>query len=319
MPVLMFGGEAVSVYAAPPAPQPKPAPAPQPAAAPAPPRPAPAPQPVPSSHAPSLSQITAELRGQPVASSAAQAQAKQSAAAEAVGAAVNVKGAPLTAAESSAAATAGAAAVQPGTQATQQGLAAAAAAGVEAVPGEAGAAGGGLVRTGMLNHAEIEKLWLAAGGAREIASIAADIAECESRGDTSAIDNTVYPSKPGYHRPGAGASPEYSIGLWQVNVYAHPQYSAADMLDGYLNAKAIVAISDNGKDFAHSNTHCYQLVTGTEPGQGAFPVTPSGEEGVEPPAVATAWGNLLDVLGKKVPAGLASITSNADALKEIFK
>ena len=253
-----------------------------------------------------------------MSASAAQAQAQQSAAAEAVGAAANVVGGTLTTAQSSAAAQAGAAAVTPGTQITPEGEAAAAAAGVAAVGGGSGEQGGGLDEFGVLNREQIGKLWIAAGGSEALKQLAVDIAMCESLGDTSRIYNTAYPSRPNYSPPVGSNSPEYSVGLWQVNVLAHPQYSAKDMQNGYLNAKAIISISDGGKNFDKTNVYCYAVARQEEglPGPAPPPLTPV--TATEPAAIATAFAQLMDVLGKKVPEGLDSITSNANALVRIF-
>lgn len=293
----------------PPAPEPTPAPSPPPAPTPTPapaPAPTPAPpattQPVASSETPSLSQIEATISGTPISASAAQAQAQQAAAAEAVAVAENLKGTPLTTAESSQAAQAGAAAVQPGTQITPAGTAAAAQAGAAVITGESGEQGGGLDEFGILNQVQIEKLWVAAGGDPSLAELAARIAICESTGDTSEVDNTVYPTRTGpdyahgeYHTPAAGASPEYSVGLWQINVYAHPEYDSDAMLNGYLNAKAIVAISNNGANFANSNQFCYKVAQqelgNTSAGSPSLSSSP-GNAGT----VSAAWADLMQWL-----------------------
>lgn len=41
-----------------------------------------------------------------------------------------------------------------------------------------------------------------------------------------------------------------SIGLWQINLPAHPQYSAADLENPLTNARAALAISGGGRDFS---------------------------------------------------------------------
>lgn len=42
------------------------------------------------------------------------------------------------------------------------------------------------------------------------------------------------------------SSREYSVGLWQINLLAHPQYTHEQMADPYQNAAAALAISRNG-------------------------------------------------------------------------
>src|SRR5690242_19203494 len=56
----------------------------------------------------------------------------------------------------------------------------------------------------------------------------AAIGMAESSGRTNALNN----------RPGH----EYSVGIWQVNLFAHPEYTAARMQDPLENARAALAI-----------------------------------------------------------------------------
>lgn len=64
--------------------------------------------------------------------------------------------------------------------------------------------------------------------------LAAAIALAESGGVTGAI---------------LRSSIEYSVGLWQINTLAHPQYSVDDMKDPIKNARAAFAISKGGTDW----------------------------------------------------------------------
>lgn len=105
-----------------------------------------------------------------------------------------------------------------------------------------------------ISHADLEALWVAAGGSQATADTAAAIAQAESGGNPSAILNTAYPKLPGYHPPSEGASPEYSVGLWQVNELAHPTYSTAYLLVARQNAVAAVAISSGGRSFSAWST-----------------------------------------------------------------
>ena len=107
----------------------------------------------------------------------------------------------------------------------------------------------------VLDHAQLEQVWTLAGGAPQWADTAASIAEAESGGNPSAINNSAYPNKPGYHKPGPGALPEYSVGLWQINLLAHPSYSVSQMLKPLLNAGAAVAISSDGQNFGAWSTY----------------------------------------------------------------
>lgn len=68
-------------------------------------------------------------------------------------------------------------------------------------------------------------------------TVATAIAMAESGGDTSAIN------------PGSATDREYSVGLWQVNLLAHPQYNTIQMQDPAQNAKAMYAISGKGTNW----------------------------------------------------------------------
>ena len=106
-----------------------------------------------------------------------------------------------------------------------------------------------------LNLTQLELLWEGAGGPRGAEATAAAIALAESGGDPSKIDNTEYAARPGFHEPVAGAEPEYSVGLWQINLLAHPEYTEAEMLDPAQNAAAAVKISGNGGSFSQWTTY----------------------------------------------------------------
>jgi hypothetical protein len=105
------------------------------------------------------------------------------------------------------------------------------------------------------SHAQLEDLWTHQGGPASEANVAAAIAQAESAGDSTRIANTAYPSRPGYHAPPPRSSPEYSVGLWQINLLAHPQYGEAELLDPDANARAAITISRRGADFSAWTTY----------------------------------------------------------------
>ena len=107
----------------------------------------------------------------------------------------------------------------------------------------------------VLTHSQLESLWVIAGGTEATADTAAAIAQAESGGNTSAILNTAYPQLPGYRPPSSGALREYSVGLWQVNMLAHPQYSVSSLLTPVGNANAAVAIASGGASFSAWSTY----------------------------------------------------------------
>jgi len=135
-----------------------------------------------------------------------------------------------------------------------------------------------------ISHSDLEALWTLAGGTQATADVAAAIAEAESGGNPSAIANTAYPNLPGYHPPPPGAQPEYSVGLWQINLLAHPQYTASQMLTPRLNAIAAYAISNGGTDFSPWTTYTHDLYKSHLQSAG----TPTAQAGVVT-GLATGW------------------------------
>src|SRR6266568_3902643 len=83
-----------------------------------------------------------------------------------------------------------------------------------------------------LSFTDRENLWIQAGGNPVVASIAAAISMAE---DTSGDPNVV--------------SPTNDVGLWQINLPSHPQYNVTELQDPLSNAKAAVAISNNGRNW----------------------------------------------------------------------
>lgn len=160
----------------------------------------------------------------------------------------------------------------------------------------------------VLTHDQLVTLWELAGGPPWAADTAAAIALAESGGRTDAISNTAYPKLPGYHPPGPGASPEYSVGLWQVNRLAHPQYSTASLETQMGAARAAVQISGDGSNFSPWSTYtsgAYKdhLQAGGEP------QTQPGT--TAPPSTATiashthrGYADLKNSLGRHLPRQL---------------
>jgi hypothetical protein len=76
-------------------------------------------------------------------------------------------------------------------------------------------------------YAQLEQLWINAGGNPQVASIAAAVASAESGGNPNAV------------------SPSNDYGLWQINSV----HGAQATLDIMGNARAAVAISNNGQNW----------------------------------------------------------------------
>lgn len=155
---------------------------------------------------------------------------------------------------------------------------------------------------GTLTLLQLYQLWVLQGGDEADASLAAHIAICESSGETDRIHNTAYKNKPGYSPPRPGNSPEYSVGLWQVNLVAHPSYTEDEMLDAYENASAIIAISGNGSHFAETNVDCYKASVGLPLGPVTPPPTVTPVSPVQETKASTSFHSCMTWLASDVPA-----------------
>ncbi len=94
---------------------------------------------------------------------------------------------------------------------------------------------------------------------------------------SDAINNTAYPTLPGYHAPGAGAVPEYSVGPLQINALAHYQSSGMTfgqyvnyLRDPLNNLKEAFKISNGGLNFLPWSSYAQGLVP---TGSGVTPVS----------------------------------------------
>jgi hypothetical protein len=83
--------------------------------------------------------------------------------------------------------------------------------------------------TGPLSASQLAQYAANAGFSGQDLTTAVAIALAESSGNPSAVGDT-------------NITPGGSIGLWQINLQAHPQYSAQSLLDPQQNADAAYAI-----------------------------------------------------------------------------
>jgi hypothetical protein len=103
---------------------------------------------------------------------------------------------------------------------------------------------------GKLTFAQLEQLWIQAGGDASKAATAAAIALAESSGNPTALNNN----------PATG---DYSVGPWQINYFGsllgprtRSYGSPASLLASPLaDARAAVSISHNGQDFSPWTTY----------------------------------------------------------------
>lgn len=83
-----------------------------------------------------------------------------------------------------------------------------------------------------LSFADRENLWIQAGGNPAAAAIAAAVSMAENtEGDPNVISGTN------------------DVGLWQINMDAHPQYGLTWLQNPLNNARAAVEISNNGSNW----------------------------------------------------------------------
>ncbi len=140
-----------------------------------------------------------------------------------------------------------------------------------------------------LTIAQLQSLAQQTGLSGNAASVAAAIAMAESGGNTNAHALTIY---------------EDSWGLWQINLRAHPGYSAASMQDPVQNARAMYAISSGGTNWQPWSTYtngAYRQYLNS----GTVTATPvkSGHSNAFPLGQCTWWANQRyhDLTGYYVP------------------
>lgn len=174
------------------------------------------------------------------------------------------------------------------------------------------------------NFEELVGLWESNGGAVAHAETAAAIALAESSGDTTAIDNTAKPDKPNYHPPASGNLPEYSVGLWQINIVAHTGLTEAEMLDPDQNAQAAISISGNGASFDAWSTYtsgAYRAFLGgaNNPSENIVPPpSAAAVQATNPAGVNAAWGALVDGFHTGSQNTSTKVQTLAASLKEVF-
>jgi hypothetical protein len=164
------------------------------------------------------------------------------------------------------------------------------------------------------SFAELRALWLNAGGSAAWADTMAAVALAESSGCRYALagPSDVRPVKVCTYRR---TTTENSVGLWQINVMAHPQYVANSLFDPVNNAGAAVAILGHGSPGAWSTytSGAYRAylpghVSAQPPPKHAVPRTqfPSpagltGPVGQTKVSVTEAWEHLTYAIGRTMP------------------
>lgn len=95
----------------------------------------------------------------------------------------------------------------------------------------------------VLSQSQIAGYAQSAGLSGNSVTIASAIAMAESGGRTDVVN------------PGSATDPEYSVGLWQINLRSHPQYTQSAMSDPTKNAAAMFAISAGGTNWLPWGTY----------------------------------------------------------------
>lgn len=94
---------------------------------------------------------------------------------------------------------------------------------------------------------------------------AAAVAMAESGGDSNALGDTQI-------------TPGGSVGLWQVNLAAHPQYDAGELYDPTTNAQAALSISSGGTNWRPWSTYTSGAYLHYLPAAQAVVPTPTWEK-----------------------------------------
>lgn len=166
-----------------------------------------------------------------------------------------------------------------------------------------------------MTSAELQALWIEEGGSRAAAPVAAAIALAESGGCRYALagPKDIRPVKACVYR---FTTIENSIGLWQINHNAHPQFDEFALFDPHANARAAIAVSGNGNNFRPWTTYVsgayktYLAGGGTHDPVRAptprttFPPGVTGPVGLPKPVESNpfkAWHQLTMALASTVP------------------
>lgn len=166
-----------------------------------------------------------------------------------------------------------------------------------------------------LAYAELAGLWIEAGGAGQAAAVAAAVAMAESGGCqyTLAGPVDIRPVKVCSYRQ---TTLENSCGFWQINLKAHPSYSAPAIFDQLANAGAAIAISRDGADWSAWTTYtngAYRQYLQTNfvptipgPTGGTTTGTLSEAPGaISAPAGHAGWADLRNAVSRHLPTQLA--------------
>lgn len=160
-------------------------------------------------------------------------------------------------------------------------------------------------------HAELEQLWIAAGGNPSEADIAAAIAQAESGGcqyakagltDDRPVNACTYRQ----------TTTENSYGLWQINRDAHPQFTASSLYTAGGNAAAAVEVAQAGLDFTpwttYTNGSYFQYLANPSTTGPTQPIGPLSGTSTHPNlpvnGLTRSWAQLMRTLAIEGPRTL---------------
>jgi len=181
-----------------------------------------------------------------------------------------------------------------------------------------------------LAYAELAGLWIEAGGSGSASAIAAAVAMAESNGCQYALAGPV-DIRPVKVCSYTHTTQENSCGFWQINLMAHPSYSAPSIFDQLENAKAAVAISSNGTNWTPWTTYrdgAYLAFLQTDfiptipgPTGGTTTGTLSEAEGVATaPHAHSGWADLRNSMNRHLPTQLhRALILRRAAMRELGK
>jgi len=108
--------------------------------------------------------------------------------------------------------------------------------------------------SGRLTLAQLRTLAIAAGFPDP--DVAAAVAMAESGDGRTADPYAVRDTRNRTDLP-PNTQPEWSIGLWQINVLAHPSADPTRLNDPAYNATQAMIVSNNGTDWSHWTTYTH--------------------------------------------------------------
>jgi hypothetical protein len=184
------------------------------------------------------------------------------------------------------------------------------------------------------DFAELEWLWIHAGGGVLYAPTAAAIALAESGGCQYALAGPI-DVRPVVKCTYRMTPTENSFGLWQINLMAHPDLFNVQLFNALTNAHAAVEIADGGRSFAAWSTytsgaykqHMPKVVPAPKPAREDAVLGPPLQPGLIADSAAPgrehnleqAWAAFAHHLGRGMPTALRRATYYRHLIRSAVK